>query len=311
LHDFLALPPEQNIRGDRHSIRLKHFTWSMHRDSKCSRPDITVTTLRPAPADKLPAPHVGIFASWADALLTIAIFDAKLPDERFYDAGALLQSNGFVEEGRDFWRRQIGDVSIFISIWQVSCTLIARRGAADEVIASLGDPELQSTCTRQGIIILALLNLLNRRLAATGSVSTPLSQPHLETWAGEGFKPLDTPFPADASRPAAAAAVPQNTLRFERAASTSLEIAHHGTDGKPHGHSLILEVWTFEDTCLDTWRDRITAATRFIGDGFLEDTIGGRTFEDVASAVLRVLPEASRLTLRLPSLGHAIEARRA
>ena len=95
-----------------------------------------------------------------------------------------------------------------------------------------------------------------------------------------------------------------------RASTVPLEIAHLGQDGVMHGHSLLIEAWTDHPVDLDVWRDRMNDATaRF--EGQLERTIGGRTFEDVAEAVLAALPECVRVTVRLPTRGHVVEAVRA
>jgi hypothetical protein len=91
-----------------------------------------------------------------------------------------------------------------------------------------------------------------------------------------------------------------------RAATIPLEIAHLGTDGVLHGHSLTAEVWTEAEVDLDVWRQQITRATAALS-GQLEATIGGRTFEDVASQVLACLPDACRVVIRLPTQGHAVE----
>ncbi len=89
----------------------------------------------------------------------------------------------------------------------------------------------------------------------------------------------------------------------------ALEVAHHGEDGVLHGHSLTIELWTERQTCLDAWRAEVRGRIAHI-EGQLEATIGGRTFEEVAAAILDAVPEAVRVTVRLPSRGHAIEATR-
>jgi hypothetical protein len=91
-----------------------------------------------------------------------------------------------------------------------------------------------------------------------------------------------------------------------RAATIPLEIAHLGTDGVLHGHSLTAEVWTAAEVDLDVWRQQIGLATASLS-GQLEATIGGRTFEDVARRVLACVPEACRVVIRLPTQGHAVE----
>ena len=91
-----------------------------------------------------------------------------------------------------------------------------------------------------------------------------------------------------------------------RGATVPLEVAHRGLDGRMHGHSLTAEVWTKADVDLEDWRDRIACAAAAI-EGELEITIAGRTFEDVAVAVLTRLPEACRVVVRLPTRGHVVE----
>jgi hypothetical protein len=98
-------------------------------------------------------------------------------------------------------------------------------------------------------------------------------------------------------------------MKFLRAATISLEVAHMGLDGILHGHSLVVEVWTENELCLDAWRARIEERTAYI-EGQLEKTISGRTFEDVAVAILSALPEAVRVIVTVPTLGHRVEATR-
>ena len=78
-------------------------------------------------------------------------------------------------------------------------------------------------------------------------------------------------------------------MRVHRAATVALEVAHLGTDGVLHGHSLTAEVWTEGEVDLDRWRAEIAAAAAAI-EGRLEETVGGRTFEDVALRLLEGLP---------------------
>lgn len=98
-------------------------------------------------------------------------------------------------------------------------------------------------------------------------------------------------------------------MKFLRAATVALEVAHFGEDGVLHGHSLTAEVWTDKACCLDAWRDRVMSAACPI-QGRLEETIGGRTFEDVGVAMLNALPEAVRVVVRLPTRGHLVEVSR-
>lgn len=95
-------------------------------------------------------------------------------------------------------------------------------------------------------------------------------------------------------------------MRFMRACTVPLEIAHMGDDGVMHGHSLTVEVWTDRDVCLDAWRAIAVAGLAHI-EGQLEVTIGGRTFEDVGAAVMGALPDAVRAVVRIPTRGHSIE----
>jgi hypothetical protein len=95
-------------------------------------------------------------------------------------------------------------------------------------------------------------------------------------------------------------------MTFARAATVPLEVAHLGTDGVLHGHSLTAEVWTLESVDLDAWRAQVTEAAARI-EGRLEATIQGRTFEDVAMTLLTSLPAAHRVVIRLPTRGHTVE----
>ena len=95
-------------------------------------------------------------------------------------------------------------------------------------------------------------------------------------------------------------------MTFRRAATVPLEIAHLGLDGVLHGHSLTAEVWTRAEMDLDAWRAEITAVATEL-EGRLEETIQGRSFEDVARALLDRLPSADRVVVRLPTRGHVVE----
>ena len=98
-------------------------------------------------------------------------------------------------------------------------------------------------------------------------------------------------------------------VSFARAATVPLEIAHLGLDGAMHGHSLTAEVWTRDEVDLDAWRAVVSEAAGRV-EGHLETTIQGRTFEDVATALLAHLPAACRVVIRLPTRGHAVELSR-
>ena len=98
-------------------------------------------------------------------------------------------------------------------------------------------------------------------------------------------------------------------MRICRAATVPLEIAHLGTDGVLHGHSLVAELWTEMDLDLDRWREEVAAVAGSI-EGRLEATIEARTFEDVALAFLRRLPDACRAVIRLPTRGHVVDVSR-
>ena len=99
-------------------------------------------------------------------------------------------------------------------------------------------------------------------------------------------------------------------MTISRAATVPLEVAHLGTDGVLHGHSLTAEVWTAAAVDLDAWHAVVAGVVATI-EGRLEDTIGGRTFESVAAALLDQLPAATRVVIRLPTRGHLVEMARA
>ena len=96
---------------------------------------------------------------------------------------------------------------------------------------------------------------------------------------------------------------------MRRGSTVAVEVAHRGMDGVLHGHSLTIEAWTEQPVDLDAWRARLEGIAASI-EGELEQTIGGRTFEDVAGAVLDRLPDCDRVVVRLPTRGHVVEATR-
>ena len=101
----------------------------------------------------------------------------------------------------------------------------------------------------------------------------------------------------------------EHPLRLLRASTVPLEVAHRGVDGLMHGHSLVAEVWTEADVDLDDWCAVLRRATTAM-EGQLETTIGARTFEDVAAAILAAVPAACRVVLRLPTRGHCVDLSR-
>ncbi len=101
----------------------------------------------------------------------------------------------------------------------------------------------------------------------------------------------------------------EHPVTFRRAATVPLEIAHLGLDGVLHGHSLTAEVWTRAEIDLDAWRAEVSAVAVDV-EGRLEQTIAGRSFEDVARALLERLPGADRVVVRLPTRGHVVELER-
>lgn len=98
-------------------------------------------------------------------------------------------------------------------------------------------------------------------------------------------------------------------MQYRRAATVAVEIAHHSVTGALHGHTLMITAWTRRDVDLDAWKAELAAAVAFMENGALEDVVG-RTFEEVAAAVLTILPGADRVQVGLPSRGHTIEANR-
>ena len=98
-------------------------------------------------------------------------------------------------------------------------------------------------------------------------------------------------------------------VRVQRAVTVSLEIAHRGLDGVLHGHSLTVEVWTDSVADLDALKAQVQVAVAHI-QGQLEDTINGRSFEDVGVAVLADVQDACRAVVRVPTRGHVVEVTR-
>ena len=90
------------------------------------------------------------------------------------------------------------------------------------------------------------------------------------------------------------------------AVTVPVEIAHRGVNEIMHGHSLTLEVWTDRSVDLDAFVADVKEAVAHIDHGPLEDTIGARTFEDVAAAVARCT-QAKRVVVRLPTKGYVID----
>lgn len=95
--------------------------------------------------------------------------------------------------------------------------------------------------------------------------------------------------------------------KFSYCATVPIEIAHHGIDGSLHGHTLVAEVWTHIAVDLDCWKKAVEGHVEPLERDKLEN-IAGRTFEDVVGFIFTQCPDAYKVTIRLPSRGHAIEA---
>ncbi len=98
-------------------------------------------------------------------------------------------------------------------------------------------------------------------------------------------------------------------MKILRGATVALEVMHYSPQGVLHGHSLRVEMWTTAETCLDAWRARMASQLAVMERGTLEQT-AGRTFEDVAIMALRLLPEAVRAVVRVPTRGIFVEVTR-
>lgn len=97
---------------------------------------------------------------------------------------------------------------------------------------------------------------------------------------------------------------------IEVAVTTNLECSHRDSDGRIHGHSYVVEVWTPAGPDLPTLAETVRAVAAEVDHTMLEDSIGSPLMEDIAAWFLERAPGASRVIVRRPTLGFAAEARR-
>ena len=96
---------------------------------------------------------------------------------------------------------------------------------------------------------------------------------------------------------------------IEIAVTTNLECSHRDPDGRIHGHSYVLEVWTPAGPDLPTLAETVRAIATEVDHTMLKDSIGSPRMEDIAAWFLARVPGASRVIVRRPTLGFAAEAR--
>jgi 6-pyruvoyl-tetrahydropterin synthase len=97
--------------------------------------------------------------------------------------------------------------------------------------------------------------------------------------------------------------------RIEVAVSTNLECAHRDPDGRIHGHSYMVEVWTPAGADLPALAAQVHALASGVDHTMLKDSIGSPRMEGVAAWFLARVPGATRVIVRRPTLGFAAEAR--
>ena len=96
--------------------------------------------------------------------------------------------------------------------------------------------------------------------------------------------------------------------RIEVAVTANLECGHRDPDGRIHGHSYIVEVWTPAGAALPTLAAQVRELASGVDHTMLEDSVGSR-MEDVAAWFLARVPDATRVIVRRPTLGFTTEAR--
>jgi 6-pyruvoyl-tetrahydropterin synthase len=97
---------------------------------------------------------------------------------------------------------------------------------------------------------------------------------------------------------------------IEVAVTTNVECSHRDTDGRIHGHSYVVEVWTPSGPDLPTLAATVREIAAVVDHSMLEDSIGSPMMEDMARWFLDRVPHATRVIVRRPTLGFVVEARR-
>lgn len=97
---------------------------------------------------------------------------------------------------------------------------------------------------------------------------------------------------------------------IEVAVTTNVECSHRDTDGRIHGHSYVVEVWTPAGPDLPALAATLRAIAACVDHSMLEDSIGSPLMEDMALWFLDRVPNATKVIVRRPTLGFAAEARR-
>lgn len=97
---------------------------------------------------------------------------------------------------------------------------------------------------------------------------------------------------------------------IEVAVTANIECGHKDAIGRIHGHSYVVEVWSPAGPDLVTLNAFVRDVAAGVDHTMLEDSIGSPNMEDVAAWFLAKVPTASRVIVRRPTLGFAVEARR-
>jgi 6-pyruvoyl-tetrahydropterin synthase len=105
-------------------------------------------------------------------------------------------------------------------------------------------------------------------------------------------------------------------MRIERAVTVNVEAAHRDANGKLHGHSYLVECWTSAECCLTDFERGMREVAARVDHTVLESSIGASSMEALAQwflvqdlGDLTGRPPRSRVVVRRPTLGYAVEVR--
>lgn len=99
-------------------------------------------------------------------------------------------------------------------------------------------------------------------------------------------------------------------MKTDVAVTVNLECAHKDELGRIHGHSYVVEVWREAGPDLVVFSKLVNEVSAKVDHTMLDESIGDPNMEGIGVWFLQAIPQASRITVRRPTLGFLVEVRR-
>lgn len=96
-------------------------------------------------------------------------------------------------------------------------------------------------------------------------------------------------------------------LRIERSVTVNAECAHYDAGGALHGHSYVVECWTPEEVDMVSFAGSVRAVAAKVDHTLLEQSVGDPTMESLGIWFLDQDSRMSRVVVRRPTIGFAVE----